>query len=153
MKKDFDTWNIIKKSLNDKVSTVHYEEREIWWCSLGANVGSEQDGKHELYERPVLVFVKFNQDMFWAMPMTSNIKNDRFHAGVSFKDKKVSVILSQLKLVSSKRLLRRMGVVGGEEYAAVQEKIVRLIYKNETPPLGGESRVAEANSGFIITPW
>ncbi len=30
------------------------------WCSIGINVGDEEDGKNELYERPVLVIKKFN---------------------------------------------------------------------------------------------
>ena len=41
--KNFDTWNIKKKHVNRGESRL-YTEREIWWCSLGVNIGSEQDG-------------------------------------------------------------------------------------------------------------
>jgi mRNA interferase MazF len=53
--KDFDGWTVKKKEINAAFVPVYVHEREVWFCLLGVNVGSEQDGKHELYERPVLV--------------------------------------------------------------------------------------------------
>ena len=44
MKKDFDDWNKNKKVINDDNENKLYHTRELWWCSLGLNVGSEQDG-------------------------------------------------------------------------------------------------------------
>ena len=44
MKKDFDSWNEKKKILNNN-DVSFYHEREVWWCSLGVNVGYEQNGK------------------------------------------------------------------------------------------------------------
>lgn len=37
---------------------ILFYEREIWWCSLGVNIGFEQDGTNDLFERPVLVIKK-----------------------------------------------------------------------------------------------
>ena len=47
--KDFDKWNIIKKQVNTKevIRDLFFYEREVWWCSLGLNVGYEQDGKND----------------------------------------------------------------------------------------------------------
>lgn len=50
MKKDFDNWNKIKKSVNIKVAEVYFRERDIWWVSLGTNIGFEQDGKKTYYK-------------------------------------------------------------------------------------------------------
>ena len=59
--KDFNGWNIEKQNIEStKKDTLPFHEREIWWCSIGINLGDEQDGKNELYERPVLVIKKFN---------------------------------------------------------------------------------------------
>lgn len=44
MKKDFDEWNAKKKEIHKGGEAPFYNEREIWWCALGANVGFEQDG-------------------------------------------------------------------------------------------------------------
>ena len=44
--KNFDTWNKEKKNLeNVGHDTLAFHEREIWWCSIGFNLGDEQDGK------------------------------------------------------------------------------------------------------------
>lgn len=46
--KDFDGWNIKKKEINSKFhKPPMFKERDIWWISVGINVGFEEDGKHE----------------------------------------------------------------------------------------------------------
>ena len=73
MIKDFDTWNALKKELeNENIRIVH--EGQIWWCSLGLNIGHEQDGKNQKYERPVLIIKKFNNAVVWTVPLSTKIK-------------------------------------------------------------------------------
>ena len=50
----------IKAHLSERVQS--FAEGEIWWVSLGQNVGYEANGKNEKFERPVLVVRKFNKD-------------------------------------------------------------------------------------------
>ena len=77
MQKDFDGWNNLKKKIDDKNSTelkkIFCREREIWFCSIGLNVGSEQNGRNESFERPVLIFKKVSAETFLVLPLTSNI--------------------------------------------------------------------------------
>ena len=42
-KKDFDKWNEKKKTIDQKEISdqTFFNEREIWWGSLGLNVGFE----------------------------------------------------------------------------------------------------------------
>ncbi|MDR0299066.1 MAG: hypothetical protein LBI13_03170 [Streptococcaceae bacterium] len=49
--KEFDFWNNEKKHLNNREKAFYVKEREIWYCSLGVNVGYEIDGKHEQFEK------------------------------------------------------------------------------------------------------
>jgi hypothetical protein len=57
--KDFDGWNNVKKKVDThNTSSLYFKEREIWWASTGVNIGSESDGKNELFERPVLILKK-----------------------------------------------------------------------------------------------
>ena len=60
IQKDFDKWNEKKKQIDAKGCGPFFHEREIWWSSLGFNVGFEQDGKGEKFGRPVLVFKQEN---------------------------------------------------------------------------------------------
>ena len=79
MEKEYDKWNQLKKSLSIKESTIFFHEREIWYCSLGKNIGYEEDGKNELFERPVLVIRKFNNEIFLAIPLTSSKKDNEYY--------------------------------------------------------------------------
>ena len=45
MEKDFDNWNIQKKRAQAIKERPMFKEREVWWCTLGVNIGDEQDGK------------------------------------------------------------------------------------------------------------
>lgn len=126
MEKEFDNWNVIKKQLQKvvKAPDFFFHEREKWWCSLGVNIGYEQDGKNENFERPVLILRKFNRDIALVVPLTSAVKENEFHhklnTGESF------VILSQIRLVSAKRLLRKIEVIGENEFREITDKIKKL---------------------------
>lgn len=74
--KDFDRWNEKKKQTdfkNEKQKPfVHV--REVWWCTVGVNVGSEIDVKNENFERPVLVMMVISRNGFLGVPLTSRKK-------------------------------------------------------------------------------
>jgi mRNA interferase MazF len=106
--RDFDEWNKKKKILHVRDKEVLFHEREVWWCSLGVNVGYEQDGTNDLFERPVLVVKKFNRDVLWVLPLTGTDKKSPYYVPVTIGDKNSVVILSQLRLISAKRLQRYM---------------------------------------------
>ncbi len=105
--KDFDSWNNEKKNLeNTGHEILSFHEREIWWCSICYNLGDEQDGKNELFERPVLILKKFNSKICWALPMTTKQKEGLYYHKLEHDGQVFSVILSQLRLVSVKRFRR-----------------------------------------------
>ena len=108
MEKNFDGWNQIKKRTHagDFKDFVH--AREVWWCSLGVNVGFEQDGKHDTFERPILVLRKFNKDIVLAVPLTTRIKKNPYNVIFTHEGKEYSALISQVRLISTKRLKRRM---------------------------------------------
>jgi hypothetical protein len=55
MQKDFPGWHRQKEQLHAQHHTPTFQEREIWWCSVGVNIGHEMDGKNQFYNRPVLM--------------------------------------------------------------------------------------------------
>ena len=73
----------------------YFHEREIWWASIGANIGFEQNGKNENYERPVLIIKKFNKEIFWGLPLTSKEKSGKYYFATEYNQRKSFVILSQ----------------------------------------------------------
>lgn len=46
---------------------------------MGVNIGYEEDGKNEKFERPVLILKKFNQYLILVVPLSSKIKNNKYY--------------------------------------------------------------------------
>ena len=128
--KDFDTWNIEKKNLeSDGHETLAFHEREIWWCSIGLNLGDEQDGKNELFERPVLIIRKFNNKVCWILPMTTKQKEGVYYHQLEHDGKIFSVILSQIRLTSVKRFHRFVRKISPHQFSLIQDKLINIIKK------------------------
>ena len=124
MQKDFDGWNREKKRVHERSDRKFFHEREIWWCSLGVNIGYEEDGKNELHERPVLVIKKFNRTVLWVLPLTRARKENQFyHRLVQGEEQDSVAILSQLRLISSKRLNRKMRKISPEQFASIVKAV------------------------------
>src|SRR3990167_7166430 len=82
---------------------------EIWMCALGKNIGREQNGGGKNFSRPMLVIKKFNNEIFWVLPLSTKQKKIDFY--YNFKDKNnqdVSVIISQIRLIYIKRFERKL---------------------------------------------
>ena len=138
MQKDFINWHEFKEKLHKRNKKIFFKEREIWWCSLGINIGYEQDGKNNFFERPILVLKKFNQDIFWALPLTSKIKNKNLnYYQLKFTKNNDSVILSQLRLISGNRLLRRINTLNNNDFYNIKKAIINILIKND-PAFSGE---------------
>ncbi len=128
MEKDFQEWHkkktIIEHSDGER---VFFHEREVWWCSVGANIGFEQDGKGARFARPVLVFKKFNKEVFWALPLSTRPKKGKFYAPIKMQDDIARVaIISQLRLMDGKRLIDKMGIIDQANYAEIQKAVINL---------------------------
>ncbi len=129
MQKNFDSWMDIKKQSQQNNLRLPFKERDVWWCKLGANIGEEEDGKGKLFLRPVLIIKKFNKRIFIALPLSSISKeNNYFYHSFEFKNKVQSIILSQIKLLDSKRLIDRMGTIPKNEFLIIKEKAKKLIF-------------------------
>lgn len=128
MSKDFNNWNIEKQNLEQcKPNQLVFHKREVWWCSIGVNLGYEQDGKNKLYERSVLVLRKFNDKMAWVLPMTTKNKDNIYYHQLEYEGVKSSVILSQLRLVSVKRFRRFIRRISDYHFSIIQDKIIKLV--------------------------
>ena len=136
MDKDFDKWNEIKKATNafSMLEGFYYRAREVWWCSIGLNVGVETDGKRINFERPVLIVRKFNEDMFWGVPLTAKARHGPFYQKIRHQSGVSWAMLSQLRTFSSKRLLRKVEMISESQFREVQKKLSMLLIKHETPP-------------------
>jgi mRNA interferase MazF len=122
MRRDYLAWYKLKTQLEKATIFRDFHEREIWWCSLGANIGFEEDGKNGNFERPVLVIRKYSQDLFFGVPLTSTIKQGKYYFKVKLGQIPRSLILSQGRALCSVRLRRKIYKVHPLIFSTVLEK-------------------------------
>jgi mRNA-degrading endonuclease toxin of MazEF toxin-antitoxin module len=127
----FHDWCIVKQSLHQTKNAPFFQNREIWFCHIGCNVGYEQDGKGREWLRPVLVVKKFNTHTFLGIPMTSKVKKGRHYFYFPFDDREVTAILSQIRLIDSKRLKRKIGEVDKATFRQICRKCHVLFFRQE----------------------
>lgn len=129
MEKDYINWNEKKIKINNIIKRPFFHNKEIWWCNLGINIGFEQDGRGKDFLRPVIVFRKFNNTIFWAIPLTHTIKNNEYYMQIrSGLNKEASTaILSQIRLIDSRRLSHKFGKISDNDMRKLIEKIKALL--------------------------
>lgn len=129
MQKDFDKWNIEKKAIHSQKSDVFYHEREIWWCSLGVNIGSEQDGTGKNYDRPIVIVKGFNREVFFAVALTGKKKQGKYYLYLGkIEERDASAILSQTRLIDAKRLVRKIGMLEEELFLKLKNALKALLF-------------------------
>jgi len=124
MSKDFDKWNTAKKEVDNLNANISFYPDQIWWCSAGLNIGHEIDGKHNTFERPFYIIKKCNKTMFIAIPCTSNYRKSNFSYVLKTPHLDFVLNFSQIKTLSSKRLLRKIVHVP----SSYREDIVRKLF-------------------------
>ncbi len=129
-KAGFNRWNNLKQDFE------HYyrqpkkfpKEGEVWMSALGKNIGFEQNGTGSNFSRPVLVVKKFNNQMFWVVPLSTKQKSLDFYFNyVDSDSNKVAAILAQMKLVSNKRLIRNMYEIHPEYFRIIRRRLRELL--------------------------
>ncbi len=95
---------------------------------MGKNIGYEQNGDETNFERPVLVLKDFNQFVCLVVPLTTVKKKNVYYRKVGIIDfKKAYAILSQLRLVDTKRFLNKIGYLKDNKLMNIKKAIWFLI--------------------------
>jgi mRNA-degrading endonuclease toxin of MazEF toxin-antitoxin module len=119
----------IEIQLTKNEDNLYFYERDVWWTSLGVNIGHEEDGKHKRFGRPALILKKFNKHLILIIPLSSKIKKDKFYY-YQFSQNKgefVSAMICQIRLISSKRLFRKMGNVSHKDFNEIKRRIRQFL--------------------------
>ncbi len=126
----FNAWNKLKQRIQVRSGAVKLFPRagEVWFCTIGQNLGFEQNGIGKDFSRPMLVIKKFNNQMFWAAPLSTKQKSfDFYHNFTDHKGEKVSVITAQMRLVSIKRFERFLYLMAQKEFKSIIKELVSFL--------------------------
>jgi len=101
-------------------------EGNIWWASIGENVGKEINGKSNLFSRPVLIFKKISRETFLGLPLTTQKRKGTWYVAIRQGNCDIIVILAQARVLDSKRLSSRIGSIDDEDMKKVKTGFARL---------------------------
>ena len=124
--KRFDEWIKVKSDLHFAGVYRNIKEGDVWWCSIGENVGVEINGKQEFFLRPVLVMKKLSKFGFMGVPLTSQPHEGSWYVQFDFKDKHQNAVLAQARVFSVYRLRRKMGTVPDSDLELVRSGFKKL---------------------------
>jgi mRNA interferase MazF len=128
MKKDFQKWHKRKEILDNEPNRPLFGQQEVWFCSLGANIGSEQNGVGDKFLRPVVIVRKFNSEIFWGIPTTRKNRKGEFYFYFSFQENDfTTAILSQIRLIDSKRLSYKIGTMRDADFKEMKKRLTSFL--------------------------
>lgn len=128
--KQFDGWAKKKNSIHHTLKNKWVVKREVWWCTLGVNIGSEEDGKGIDFLRPVLVIKVYGFTSAVVIPLSTVIKTGPFYfslgkigdeGGIS------TALLSQMRLIDTKRFVEKIGKIDAEKFNEIKKAIQELL--------------------------
>jgi mRNA interferase MazF len=127
--KRFFEWFGLKHRLHDiKHMPPLVSEREIWWTSIGENIGSEINGKSALFSRPVIILKKLSHGFYFVIPTTTQLREGSWYVPFSQKGKNMLACLHQARAIDFRRLSSRIGQVDGDDFERIKDGF-RKLYK------------------------
>jgi mRNA-degrading endonuclease toxin of MazEF toxin-antitoxin module len=118
----FDEWNDEKQRIDGKTSHPPFVSvGDIWWISIGKNVGTEINGKSNRYTRPAVILRKLKHDFYLIAPTTSQSKHGSWYVSVRHGNTTMSVCLHQIRTIDYRRVWSRIGTLADDETRKVNE--------------------------------
>ena len=127
MEKDFDKWNQKKKKLDENKRDLLFKEGEIWWCSLGVNVGEEVYGKGADFRRPVVILKKLTHNSCIILPTSTKKREGSWYHRLNTRNKDRFALMHQIRFISANRLYVRESTLSRDEFAALKKSVAILL--------------------------
>jgi len=127
MLKDFDRWNASKKKIDREERPVDFHEREIWWCSVGVNVGSEQHSQSVDFSRPIVIVKRFTARIFWGVPLTTKIRTGEYRIRFGLNGIDNDMLVWHMRSFDRKRLVNKIGVLPRSEFQKLIAMTVNIL--------------------------
>jgi mRNA interferase MazF len=125
--KRFNVWNCLKQridALDHGYPRIY--EKQVWWVSLGENIGTELYGKGDTFSRPVIVFKKLSHTTFLTIPTSSKHKNGSWFYPFALQGRSVVACLHQVRVLDSKRFLERQGEMNDKNFTLLKKAFADL---------------------------
>jgi mRNA-degrading endonuclease toxin of MazEF toxin-antitoxin module len=127
--KNFLDWFSLKPKLDKYKRSPLFNEREVWYCHLGTNIGFELDGKKTELLRPAIVFKKLSKDTLLIIPLTKTLKNGSWYSPSFIQNKEGRFCLNQIKMIDSKRLKYKIAQIDDKDFEKLKQDFDKMLKK------------------------
>lgn len=125
--KRFLEWIGVKEQLHDMEHKPPFVSvRDLWWASLGENVGSEMNGKSKRFSRPVVVLKKLAHGFYLVAPTTTRAHEGTWYVHIHFSGQDEYVCLNQIRTIDYRRLHSKLGQISPDDFSLVQKGFRKL---------------------------
>ena len=128
--KRFPQWIGLKEQLHNighKPPLV--SQGDIWWASIGENVGSEVNGKSKLFSRPVIIFKKLAHGFYFVIPTTTQIRGGSWYVKFRQQERDMVACLHQARAIDYRRLSSKLGTLDDEDLGRIKKGFSSLYLK------------------------
>lgn len=127
----FTNWIKLKLSIHSDEKRPFFNEREIWWCSFGQNIGDEENGKGDNFMRPVIVIRKFNNHICLVIPTSSKLKDNQFYFPIKYKGETYSALLSHIRTIDTKRLKNKIARLDSTDFEELRKNLLEVVFRQK----------------------
>lgn len=129
MSKEFEAWSNKKSVLHNEGLIEFYHEREVWWCSLGINIGDEQDGTGKNFDRPIIIVKGFNKHLFFGAALTGKKKVGQYYFYLGeIEGRDATAILSQVRILDTKRLMKKICTLEKDMFLELKSSLRKTLF-------------------------
>lgn len=116
----FDEWNEEKQRIDGKTHKPPYVSvGDIWWVSIGQNVGTEMNGKSGRSSRPAVILKKLKYDFYLIAPTTTQEKSGTWYVPIHHNGMMTYVCLHQIRTIDYRRITSKLRTIDETELTAI----------------------------------
>ena len=123
----YNRWNEKKQKLNSHSREILFKEGEIWWCSLGVNVGEEVYGKGKDFSRPVVILKKLTDNFCVVLPVTTQPHNGSWYHHFLLNEEDRRIAMHQIRSISANRLSERLYAIPSSDLGKLKKSVAFLL--------------------------
>lgn len=98
----------------------YVSEGDMWWASVGENVGSEIGGKNDLFSRPVIILKKLAHGFYFVIPTSTKTKEGTWYINFKHQTKEMIACLHQSRAIDHRRLSSKLGTLDAEDFVRIK---------------------------------
>lgn len=119
--KKFSEWIGLKEKLDGMSHQAPYvSEGDMWWASVGENVGSEIGGKNDLFSRPVIILKKLAHGFYFVIPTSTKSRQGTWYVHFKHQTKDMIACLHQARAIDHRRLSSKLGTLDSEDFVRIK---------------------------------